>query len=518
PANSTPAGDMQPMDDPGDSTNQYTGFYRVVQDGVRILDSTMAVLTNGIISNNVTVAFEAGNAANDGTGTNVLGNLECAVLLIDGTKFAGDGVIDFLTNASPWKFNMDTAYLENGTHTLQVAVTWLNPDNSNGNNVNITRYSDPITITVSNLIYYPNWEPEVGEMGISAYFVQTVFTNVDWEIDIYDVNGGFVNSQTGHSDDGNISWTWDLTDYTGASRKDDGDPFFYPYITITNSSGDPAGWTPPVANQFPSVGDWLFAFMDNFYDDGTTVYAGDDSYYTNGINTLEGGPALWGIGFLPVPLKYGRVYSQTNRDASWEDLQLRLDEWVHRNFYYFGHGAPNVIGGDQNTVDTNGYITGSINLPGGHAYLTSQWVHDNVTFSKTWGAMPFRFVFLDGCDTATGNWPWAWGVPSQAEPLSYYQSASNPSGARPSAFVGWNVELGGSKDWGTIGGFWQFRSFWMSNWSVQDGNSQDDLNDVFEQAREGSNWVPYSQLWGHLVIDGYQVMKFEEYNNDGDWP
>jgi hypothetical protein len=132
--------------------------------------------------------------------------------------------------------------------------------------------------------------------------------------------------------------------------------------------------------------------------------------------------------------------------------------------------------------------------------------------------MPFRFVFLDGCDTATGNWPWAWGVPSQAEPLSYYQSASNPSGARPSAFVGWNVELGGSKDWGTIGGFWQFRSFWMSNWSVQDGNSQDDLNDVFEQAREGSNWVPYSQLWGHLVIDGYQVMKFEEYNNAGDWP
>jgi hypothetical protein len=58
----------------------------------------------------------------------------------------------------------------------------------------------------------------------------------------------------------------------------------------------------------------------------------------------------------------------------------------------------------------------------------------------------------------------------------------------------------------------------MGNWSVQNGQSNDNLNDVFEQARQGSSWVSYGQLWDHLKIYGYQTMKFEEYNSSGDWP
>jgi hypothetical protein len=229
-------GGVQPMDDSEDSTNAApgTGFYRVVQDGVKILNSSMTVLTNGILSNDVVVAFEAGNAANDGTGTNVLGDIDCAVLLIDGTKFAGDnGVLGSPTNTSPWRFDVDTGFLQNGTHTLQVAVTWMNPDNSNGNNVNITRYSDPVTITVSNVINYPNWEPEIGEAGISAYFAQTVFTNVDWQIDIYDVNSNFVQTLTGHTDDGTIAAYWNMTDTNGVVRTNaDVDPEFQTMITV----------------------------------------------------------------------------------------------------------------------------------------------------------------------------------------------------------------------------------------------------------------------------------------------
>lgn len=79
---------------------------------------------------------------------------------------------------------MDTAYLGNGNHTLQIEATWQNPDNSDGNNVFISRDSDSVSITVSNQISYPSWEPEVGEAGISAYFLTTVFTNVGWTIDI----------------------------------------------------------------------------------------------------------------------------------------------------------------------------------------------------------------------------------------------------------------------------------------------------------------------------------------------
>ena len=184
---------------------------------------------------------------------------------------------------------------------------------------------------------------------------------------------------------------------------------------------------------------------------------------------------------------------------------------------YFGHGAPDSIGGDINTVDSSNNITGAKNLPGSKAYLTSKWVHDNVTFNNWWGTILFRFVFLDGCDTANGGWPQAWGVPKQAEPLSYYQSTNNTTGRRPSAFVGWDVEIGG-KAWGKVDKFWLFRQYWMGNWSVQDGAPNGNLNDVFDQALTGSNWVPPAQLKAHLQIYGYQTMQFTEYDHSGDWP
>jgi hypothetical protein len=41
------------------------------------------------------------------------------------------------------------------------------------------------------------------------------------------------------------------------------------------------------------------------------------------------------------------------------------------------------------------------------------------------------------------------------------------SWSRPSAFVGWDVEISGNKSWWNIQTFWQFRQFKMSNWSVE---------------------------------------------------
>jgi hypothetical protein len=306
-----------------------------------------------------------------------------------------------------------------------------------------------------------------------------------------------------------------LTDDDGNSRLDDNDPFFYPYLTVA-ATPDPSGWMPTVANQFPSVGDWLFTYLDNYYDDGSTNYIGYDYYYTNAVNTLGGGPALWNIGFLNIPLKYGRVYTQTNRDASWDTLRSWLESWNNRNLYYFGHGAPNLVGGDINKIDGSNNIVGSMNYAISNAKLTGQWVANNVTKNNYYGPMPFRFVWLDGCDTAAGNWPAAWGVPGQVEPLSYYQSSANTSGARPSAFVGWDVEVGGNKGWGTADKFWQFRQFWMSNWSVE-VTTGETLQQAFQDALDGSSWVDESHFQ-HLKIFGYQNMTFYGYNHAGDWP
>jgi hypothetical protein len=195
---------MDPTDDPqpadaggGTASPPQTGFYQVVRDGVRIWGLTN--LTGGVIlSNTVNVVFEAGNAAPN-SGTNVLGTLNSAALTVDGLKFPGDGVLGPPQNSSPWRIVMDTGYLENGDHTLQVEVTWQNPDSTDNNNQFLTRYSDPFTITVSNAIYYPQWEPEIGELDISAYFAKTTCTDADWQIDIYDASSNLVNTQIGRA-------------------------------------------------------------------------------------------------------------------------------------------------------------------------------------------------------------------------------------------------------------------------------------------------------------------------------
>ncbi len=445
--------------------------------------------------------------------------IESSTVLINGQPTDNALFMSNVINGTTyWGMGIYFDRFANGTNTIQLLTTVRQSDVLNDQTPYMVFSNAVQTIVISNFVTYTNWNDLI--LGNTYTFkAQSTTTNVDWEIDIYDVNGYFVNSQTNHSADGNISWTWDLKDYTGTSRADsDNDPYFYPYINITASSGDPGGWTPPIAADFPNTASWLFAYLDKDYDDGSTNYVGADHYYTNGIHTMEGGPSLYSITPWDYPIKFGRTYTQTNRNQSWETLRwglLRL--FPIRNFYYYGHGSPNTIGGDQNTVDGSNNITGSINLPGSTAYLTSQWVHDNITYNKYVGAQPYRFVWLDGCNTATGNWPQAWGIPKQAEPLSYYQSTNNTTGARPSAFVGWNVEVGG-KDWGTVDKFWLFRQYWMGNWSVQDGYYDDNLDDVFEQARDGSNWVLYGQLWSHLEIYGYQTMQFTEYEYKDEWP
>ncbi len=402
----------------------------------------------------------------------------------------------------------------NGTNTIQLLTTVRQSDTLNDQTPYMVFSNAPQTIVISNFVTYTNWS-DLMLSNTYTFNAQSTVTNVDWEIDIYDVYGDFVNSQTGHSDDGKISWTWDLTDYNGDSRKDDGDPFFYPSITI----GDPTtGSMPPVAAQFPVEGAWLFAYMDKFYDDGTSNYIGCDYYYTNGIQALEGGPELWGTVTYDAPINYGRDYDQATRNASWDSLRNDLQSWNARNFYYSGHGAANAFGGDLNVLDSSNNIIASINLPGSKAYITSRWVHDNVAFNKSSGAIPFRFVFLDGCNTASGDWPQAWGVPKQSVSLDWYRSSTNnPSGARPNAFVGWDVTVGG-QGWGTVDKYWSFRENWMATWSVQSyGGNPASLNDAFETARSVSGWVP-SQVNAHLKKYGYTDMTFKQFNQAGDWP
>ncbi len=443
-------------------------------------------------------------------------------------------VINGVTN---WGVGIYFDRLSNGTNTIQLLTTVRQSDTLSDQTPYMVFSNAPAAITIGNLITFTNWDDLIWNNTNYTFRAQTV-ANVDWEIDIYDIYDNFVNYQTGHSSDGNIAWTWNLYDYWGDPRNNpDSDPVFYPYLTITGNLGNSAQgignepnagnssagrWTPPAAATYPSEGAWLFAYMDNFYTDGRTNYDYLNQYYLPAIENMEGGLFLWGITAYDYPIKFGRNYSQADRDDSWEQLTynyLGSSDGQIRNFFYSGHGAPNAIGGDISTLDSSNHITGAKGFPGSKAKLTSETVKKAIVFNPYSGVHFYRFVWLDGCDTATGGFPDAWGIGKTTNNLSYYTSPANTYHMRPSSFIGWNTEVG-SAGWGTVAGDWLFKTYWMANWSVNNGNINDNLDDNLNSASDGARWPPggLGQLWGAMRLYGYRIMKFNEYNHHGDWP
>lgn len=515
-----PLDNPQPLDNNNSSTGPTTGFFRVFHIPTFRANFSGYTFTGPTF---IPVDYASPDAPVD--------NVDSTTVLINGQPTDNSIFMPYVINGvTNWGMAIYFDRFPNGTNTIQLLTTVRQSDTLNDQTPYMVFSNAPAAINIGNSITFTNWS-ELILSNTYTFQAQSSLPNVNWEIDIYDAYDNFVNYQTGYSADGNISWTWNLMDYWGNNRQGDSDPFFFPYITVTQNSSSPAqsggaqpnaggsasSWMPPLANQYPDEGAWLFAHMDKFYDDGTSNYADADSYYTPAIQNLEGGPLLWGTVTYDAPIKYGKSYSQSDRNASWDSLRDDLRGWNARNFYYFGHGAANSFGGDFNKLDANNDIIASDFGTNTKAYITAQWVHDNVTYNKTWGAMPFRFIFLDGCNTAIGNWPWAWGVPKQSVNTDWYKnSANNPNGSRPNAFLGWDVTVGGKKEnWGTIDKFWQFREFWMGQWSVSyTGKS---LDDALDEARDASGWVP-SQVNAHLKRYGYTAISFKQYNQAGNWP
>lgn len=478
------------------------GFYQVVQDGVRILNSSMAALTNGVLSNSLTIGFEAGNS---------VGMLDSATLLVDGTKFAGDGVIGSPSGIYPWQFTMDTAFLENGTHTVQVEVTWQNPDTTDGNNAYLSRQSNPFTLSVSNQIYYPQWEEQVGEAAVSAYFVKTTCTNADWHIDIYDVNSNHVQTLTGHTTDGTITAYWNMVDTNGVMRTNaDLDPEFNSIVTV----GDPAQKNLPpkkqLKNDWPDHGSWVIAYQDffkfeysanndmlgakNAFAGTVNKYGGYLLYYPQPGQTNDIGQTY--------PLRYQKTnHFDTNitgpAELKDENLFIYFASLTNaRNVYLNGHGGPTTIA----------------SIPSGKIAL-------NVKHR-------YRFVFMDGCETATGDLDSAFGIKGPGTfDLNHYQT----TGLRPAAYCGYSVkpyydipgqviQNGITYDaqipWQVPGFIYNFLFYWdTEGWTLSDS-----INQAYFDLPYVTGWPAAQQPGNYLQIYGYAQLAIDGYNHKSDWP
>jgi hypothetical protein len=426
----------------------------------------------------------------------------------------------FYNNQTNWGMGIYFDRLANGTHQIQLRSTLRMADVVDGDTPMLVLSNRVRSILADNQVTFTNWDDLVWNNTDYTFKAQLKSPNSDWWIDVFDVWGNYLNGGSGHTSNGQVAWTWDLTD-TASNLHDslENDPFFDSYITFQSTSpATPAAApttkrTPIPVIAYPNVGRWIVTYLDTFYEPGTTA----GNIYIAGINAIAGGPAFRGIPVSVIPLKFGtNNYSQEQRDDSWVDLKASMFSPDARNLYYAGHGWATGIGGDRHTYDTNGGVTGGIVLPSSKAFLTSKTVRDSITFNKHGGFRPYRFVWLDGCSTVNGDWPEAFGVNKATNSIAYYTNkVTNPSGVRPSAFVGWNQTVGGT-NWGTLQGYMNCRSQWMFRW--QYNWNTEELIDSLEFGRNISNWIPEQKFLGAIRVYGYTKLRMNEFNQRTDWP
>ena len=146
-------------------------------------------------------------------------------------------------------------------------------------------------------------------------------------------------------------------------------------------------------------------------DPFTTTVDESDAYFLTGPN--EG---------------YNDVADNAGAWAAWLTW---LDDPYTGNLYHYGHGGPNVLGirPAQHRGVTAFQIAHTLNNGYTGGFLGWIW-NDFVT------GHPYHFVFLDGCQTANGDLPLAFGIEKQHNAPNYYTQ----NGTQPQAFMGWPVK------------------------------------------------------------------------------
>lgn len=484
------------------------GFYRVLHTPTWTVDPTGYTFDGPIF---IPVDF-----------ADYLEEVNDVIVLLNGQPAPQAVLIPFVQQGvTNWGVGIYFDLVTNGMYQIQLQSTVRLAEETGEGTASVVLTNKPTSIIVDNEVTFGGWD-ELIYGSTYTFRAQTKNLNTDWTIEIYDAWGQYINGASGHTSNGQIEWTWDFRDIFGNLRDDlDNDPFWDPYITFDTSGAGAvaaaqATRRTPAPTPYPNQGAWIIANQDRFYLDAGPNYAGGDAYYQDGINNLIGGPALWNVPVSHRALNFGtNVYTQAQRNASWADLRATMFDPRYRNFYYYGHGAATDIGADVHTFDATNDVTGGRIFSGSNAHLSSGTVRSEITFNRFAGARPYRFAFLDGCNTANGDWPDAFGIEKSTNTLSFYTGAGNTRRVRPSAFVGWTVTVGG-KGWGTADKFWEFRGFWMGNWSVDFLNFT--LTEALQSARQGSNWIPLSKMNESMKVFGYGGLRFNEYNYENSWP
>jgi hypothetical protein len=469
-------------------TNRSTGFYRVVRDGAHLVGITNGMMLSGVVTIPVEVANASGNLVNLGLTEN---------------GWPVYGVTSQATPISlPLKLTVNTAQMSNSVHQISASAAW---QDTNGGIWEAD--SPPVTVNVYNEITFPNWMPRFGELGNSLMLAaQSAHTNVDWWIDIYDSQYVYIGTFAGHTYNGSIEGVWNLR---GPYNEYHADNTFHFVITTewtsalaqkvaaAAASGTATAIAPPtwkVTDPWSGPGAWVAVAQHAF--DGIIDH---DLLYAE-LGGFTGGAQVNG-GVSPPPYHddnanlcpFAINFQNGSEVSDWTSFRNALYNPLSRNLVYFGHGGPNNLG--YNWANPNV----SISAADIAAHLHT--IPDNQTNRHA-----FRFVFLDGCSTAKGTLPEAFGVIHRTiDDLDYYTGAS----IRPNAFVGWDADK-------HIGIMWIFLFYShvnFINWIQYDmiANGDGIKSAIAWAANQPDVWW---WLWtSEFQVYGFTGLHFGQFNN-----
>ncbi len=443
------------------------GFYEVVRDGAHIFG-----LTNGaVLSGEVAFPIEYAVAnADQITGVSFYDTNDSPVI----------GAAGLGTN-SQWSLDWDTAMTPNGIYTIYAEIDYAS---------NQPAMSLPVTVTVSNVISFPNYLTQMygNQMWI---FAQTI-PNAAYEIDMYDESNNYLGSFEDYTDpDGYISFLWNLEDYTGTlnSSTNFAGVFTVDTSSLPGNSVIRGNASAASSTNLALAHKTLVQVKSNgIHPDGSSPTASATQYWTHepkwtakntwvvAYGAIAAGAAIQNadifmiaggvyeddpyhgvLGTLdPEDLNGnlspgnnpsgGQVFTMSDQ-TSRSNLLTYLANAQYDNFYFFGHGSASSIGAyngvglSQEDIYT---ALGNYPLSIGRRHIAST---------------PYRFVFIDGCDTGKGSFCEAFAIPASAISTNYYAAA----GLESRAFVGfkhWTLNV-------NFVGIWQGYSL-MTHYFLQD--------------------------------------------------
>jgi hypothetical protein len=484
-----------------------TGFYRIVRDGAHLFGLTNGAILSGTMQ--FPIEFALGS-------TDVI----VSVVFYDENNSPIIGASAQGTN-NYWTLTWNTPMSFNGSYNLYAEIDFAS---------NTPAVGIPVTVTVSNVISFPNYFSRI--FGNWIWIYAETIPNAAYELDIYDENTNYLGSFYDYADSGGyISFLWDLTDGNGHTFDSTN---FYGVFTVDTSSlssirpsvstksinpsspnfqtssltrktlgskikangaSPNAGSSSASANQlwvkepaWAPNDNWVVAY--GLFNGQSGESSQNDQYmiaggvwecepYKGVLGTLND----WGLNnnLSPGNNPSGGIVFTVSDQSSRNNLLSYLPG-NYRNFYFFGHGNGSAIGSYNGFVLTRDQIAWALlNVP-----LSYQIQHA--------AEHPYRFAFIDACDTAVGNFCEAFAIPAITVSTNFFAAA----GVESRAFVGfksWKLNL-------NIFG-WQGYSM-MTSGFLEDWLGGLDVNTCVNRARNdawGSGAHMDSSVWIYGASD-----------------